>query len=252
MDKILDRLAKLKAMQLSEAAIGNEAAAQAFAAAVNKMLLEHELSEMDIPLAGQSPEDPMFSLRVDLDAYGIKRVKSRIGWQEALAHIVAKANLCKFLVIPGSNVLTFVGTKPHAIAAEFTYGILAAAANKMSLAARASYWYRNSQEPNFTSGNFRAAWLRGFINRVGERLAETKRAEVSATSNSGTAMVRLDTALVRVEAYVKATYGGKTTYSTKLGVGCREGQQAGRDAADRMHLGKGLGASQQQKGLVGR
>lgn len=243
-EKVLDKLAKLVASREGEAALGNSAAAEAFAEAINSMLLRHELSMEDVPLAG-AKEEPIIEQFVDLDAYGIKQSRVRIGWQESLARIVAEAHLCKFLVTAGSNSIIMVGTKQHVAVAEYAYGVLAASANRMSKEARDAYWRENRDDADFESGNFRAAWLRGFIGRIADRFKEAKKAEVKAAVNmsSSTALMRLDDQLAKVAKHVGEKYKTKIR-SARLGSGCEAGYQAGRTAADKITLGqKGVGTN---------
>ena len=54
--RILDKLSKLRAAAEGEAALGNAAAAEAFASTINRMLLQHELSMEDIPQSGVNDE----------------------------------------------------------------------------------------------------------------------------------------------------------------------------------------------------
>jgi hypothetical protein len=244
-DKVLDKLAKLKAMAEGEAKLGNSAAAEAFASMINAMLLKHELSMEDIPVPG-APEEPIVEVSVGRDAHGIPRSRSRVAWQEALAHVVAPAHLCKFLVTSGSNRITFVGTRSNATVCEYAYGVLAAAADRMSVEARDKYWREHRNDPDFRSGNFRAAWLMGFILRIGERFAEARRREVEATGNTSTALIRLDQALVRAKGYVDERYKRKVSGTTWRG-GISVGHQAGRAAADRVQINKGL--EQKQRSL---
>jgi len=242
-DKVLDKLSKLKAMAEGEAKIGNAAAAEAFAEAINRLLLQHELSATDIPTRAAA-EEPIVELRVDLSAFGVKRTGVRVGWQEALARVVADAHLCKFLVTRGSNTITFVGTHAHVAVAEYAFGVLTSSADRMSMAARVQWWKDSCGGQHLASGNFRAAWLTGFIERIAERFAEARRSEVRATGNTSTALIRLEGALVRAQAYVDDKFGKKTIHSAKLGVGSWEGRKAGRAAADKIQLGqKGVGTS---------
>lgn len=249
-DKILDKLAKLKAARDGEAQIGNSKAAEAFAEAINRLLLQHELSEADIPMPG-APEEPIVELLADLRAHGIKFSKVRIGWQEALARVVARAHLCKFLVTPGTNYVTFVGTKAHAEVARYAYGVLASAADRMSNEARDEYWRLHRNDPDFRSGNYRAAWLHGFIERISERFQEALKHEAAATGSSSTALIRLQGALVRAEAYVKERYSHKAS-ATHMQTGISKGREEGRRAADAMRLGqRGVEAGGARKGLKG-
>lgn len=154
---------------------------------------------------------------------------------------MAPAHLCKVIVSRGSNCITFVGTKSHVTVAEYAYGVLAAAADRMSKEARDAYWRRHRDDPDFESGNFRAAWLNGFIGRIDERFAEARRAEVAAASqhgtNSSTALIRLDQALVRAKNYVDEKYK-KTIPGASMSSGCLQGLIEGRKAADAVKLGQ--------------
>jgi hypothetical protein len=246
-DKILDKLSKLKASAEGETAIGNSAAAEAFASAINRLLLQHELSEADIPIGGVRDE-PIVEQFVDLKAYGIKQSRVRIGWQEALARVVAPAHLCKFLVLCGSNWITFVGTKQHVTAAEYAYGVLCAAADRMSFAAREQWWRDECGGQHLESNGFRGAWLTGFVQRINERFKEARKVEVAATGNATQALMKLDSALVRAQKHVDERYKSRTP-AASMGGANRQGYEAGRKAADAMKLGqKGVGSST-RKGL---
>lgn len=243
-DKILDKLSKLKAMQESEAAIGNAAAAEAFASMINTMLLKHNLSMSEVPQGGIAKEEDIVEVPANLAAYGIKMVNTRIGWQEQLARIVAKAHLCKFLVAKGTNKVWFVGTQSNATVAEYAYGVLARAADTMSMAAREQWWKNECGGKHLRSGNYRAAWLHGFIERIAERFADAQRREVQATGNASTALIVLNRALVRAEDYVEAKFKGKKPLqSASMSTGNWDGRAAGRAAADKVQLNKGLNAN---------
>lgn len=235
-DKILDKLSKLKAAQEGEAKLGNAAAAEAFAEMINRMLIQHELSAVDIPVGGVK-DDPIVELLVDSKVHGIKFSSRRIGWQEALARIVGEAHLCKFLVRTGTNYITFVGTKSHATVAEYAYGVLVASADRMSIEARAEWWRTECGGKHLESGNFRAAWINGFVGRIAERFRDARMAEVKAATDSSTALVRLSNALTRAQEHIKAKHKGKAA-STQMASGCYEGRMAGRAAADRVALGR--------------
>lgn len=246
-DKIFDKLSKLKASAEGEAKLGNSEAAEAFASAINRLLLQHELSEADIPIGGVKDE-PIVEQFVDLKSYGIKSTSVRIGWQEALARVVAPAHLCKFLVHSGSNCITFVGTLQHVTAAEYAYGVLCAAADRMSFAARELWWKEACGGKHLESNGFRGAWLTGFVQRINERFKEARRAEVAASQmSSSTALMRLEGALVRAQAHIDEKYKRKIK-TAKMGGENSEGYRAGRAAADAMKLGqKGVEGSERKR-----
>ena len=247
-DKVLDKLAKLRAARDGEAQLGNTAAAEAFAGMINTLLLKHELSELDIPL--NVVEDPIIELMVDQRAHGIKFSGVRVGWQEVLAQIVAKAHMCKILVHPRTNFITLVGTKTNTTVAEYAYGVLVTAADKMANRARQTYWNEHRNDPDFESGNYRQAWLTGFIQRIAERFEEARRQEVQASSNSSTALVRLNQQLVRAQAHIDEKYKKKAS-TVHLQTGLRSAKEAGRKAADDMAIGrKGVKGSGPVSGLL--
>lgn len=234
-DKLHDRLAKLRACRDGEAALGNTAAAEAFAAKLNQILMDHELNEEQIHIPDT---DEIIEVLFDGTAYGIPRTRQRIGWQESLARIVAKAHLCKFLVRSGSNLIWFVGTKTHTTVAEYAYGTLVPAAEK--IADYEYYEYRKlcrREKRGSDCQGYRAAWLTAFVQRIAERFEEIRRASIAAEV-TGTAMVRLDQALVRAQEFVNKKY---STSIQSLGPSRNyhaEGRAAGRAAADRMALGR--------------
>lgn len=246
-EKVLDKLAKLKKAAESEAHLGNTAAAEAFAEAINRLLIQHELSAQDIP-SGVQPDEPIIKLQFDHSTYGIKPVSTRVGWQEILAIIVAEAHLCKILVHTRSNHITFVGTHVHTVYAAHAYGVLVSAATRMSKEARDAYWREKRNDPNFIAGNYRAAWLTGFIGRIQQRLAAARAAEVQASGVAqSTALVRLDQALVRAQEFLdQGKY--KQSAPVHLQDGCYEGRVAGWKAADAIPLGqKGVETTGTQK-----
>lgn len=247
-EKVIDKLVKIQALRQSEAEMGNTAAAEAFAATINRMLLENELSPSDLDYARATDKDPVIEVLVDLAKYRIEKKKSRIAWQESLARVVAYGNLCTHLIRPGSNHIWFVGTKSHALVAEYAYGILVPAAEKMCT----TEYFRYYSHCRFQLGDlskthgFKAAWLDAFVGRIAERLKEAREAAVkqAATDVPGgqqTALVRLNGALVKVQKYIDNRFKGKKGVNG-LGASSRkahmDARNMGRAAADKMVIGR--------------
>lgn len=111
------------------------------------------------------------------------------------------------------------------------------------MAAREQWWKDECGGQHLKSGNYRASWLTGFIERIAERFEEARRVEVQASGNSSMALIRLDKALVRAADYVKEKYTRKGPAVIGLSGGSADGEAAGRAAADRMALNKGLTTS---------
>lgn len=250
--RILVKLAKLKQVQEGEAAIGNTEAAETFAATMNRLMMEYELSSQDIAAVGQaSVDEPIIELRADYDANGLRSKNKRSAWMESLASIVARANMCKILVAKGSNVVWFVGTKSHAQTAEYTFITLARAAIKMARAEELRFRYQVKKEDGNTrrAYGFTTSWLNGFIRRVDERLYSTRQEVVKAHAQEtgmdvSQALVCLNTPARRVEEYLNGRFRNRGGASSLRGRAAHNaaGREAGRAAADRISLNKGVGA----------
>jgi hypothetical protein len=244
-----------------EASIGNLEAAEAFAGAINRMLIEYELNPSDIDYARTTDNDPVVEIRVDMQAHGIEKKRTRIAWQESLARIVAKSHLCTFLIQPGSNTIIFVGTKSHATVAEYAYGIMVPAVAKMACydyhKAQAAYAKRGE---NHLIAGFSASWHLAFLSRVMERFDAARAAAVQAAvadvpGAESQALIRLDGALVKVRKYIDDKFCSRRSASalnSMRGGDHVAGRTAGRAAADRMVIGRrGVTGGSSQKVLGG-
>lgn len=245
--KVIDRLVKMQASRDSEAQLGNTAAAEAFAAAINRMLIEHELQPSDLDYARATDSDPVIEVEVNLSTYNIPLKKTRIAWQETLAGIVANAHLCKFLLLTGSNRIIFVGTKSHATVAEYAFGTLVHAA--IHLSNEAYHQYGLESIPEFgkwkaKEPGFREAWLAAFCQRIRERMDEARKvavaqAEADVPGGSSTALIRLNGALLKAKQYIDDKYSkGKASALSSFGGRNEAGRERGRAAADSMAIGR--------------
>lgn len=249
-ERVLRKLVKMQQVRDGEAALGNAAAAEAFAAAINRMLIEHELHPSDVDYARAADDDPVIEVPVDLAQYDIERKRQRVAWQEHLARTVARAHLCTFLVLRGSNKIWFVGTRSHAVVAEYAYGTMARAAAVLCRQAYHEYGLacaKQAGRSGWMAGapGFCEAWLSSFITRIAQRLDEARQAavaEVAADMPGGTevALMRLDGALTKARTYVDNKFKGKGIGA--LGGAWRRGNDAGaaagRAAADSMAIGR--------------
>lgn len=256
--KILDKLVKLQAAAEGEARIGNEEAAQAFAATINRMLLEYEIRPQDLDAERSRDNDPIVEIEVNWRAHmrpgdnprKFEPGHARIAWQEVLAGVVADANLCKFLIQSNSDRIWFVGTEAHATVAEYLFATLVFAAYDMAKVETAKHTRKCKQlgEPWRIPG-FRDSYLSGFISRMHERL---KKEQNDVVAGSSTALVRLDQARAKVQTYMNdkfANRGGKLKGLTVMGRN-PEGLAAGRAAADRLQLMKGVKSGPTSKGQL--
>jgi hypothetical protein len=257
--KVINKLLKLQKAREGEAQLGNEAAAEAFAGMINKMLVEYELNPSDLDYARATDHDPVIEVTVDIRRYGITPKKTRIAWEESLARVVSKAHLCSFLIRPGSNHIVFVGTKSHAVVAEYAYGTLVPATALMARRAYVNWEYKcrhmNPPQPHLSAG-YKEAWLAAFVQRIEERFNESRRVAVAeAPGGPQTGLMRLDGALVKVRKYIDDKFTGKRSYAQVLNGGSLrnvQGRSDGRSAADQMVLGRrGVNAAAGPRGLLG-
>jgi len=267
-EKVLRRLVKMQACRDSEAKLGNEHAAEAFAASVNRMMIENELKPSDLDYQRAKMDDPVIQVLVDQGKHGLSRSLKRIAWQESLARVVAKAHLCTFLIRQRSNDIWFVGTRSHATVAEYVYAILAREADKLADREYMKY-YRQSKEQGDVrrARGFRAAWLDAFVGRVRERLDAERTAAVqeavareSATGaepppgTTPVALMRINNALVKVQEYMDHKFKRKARHAPALNGGRTwhsDGRAWGRAAADRMPIGrKGVESGTSPRGFL--
>lgn len=286
-EKVIDRLVKMQAQRddaRSRAKNGEafdakeaEKEAEAFAAAINRMMIEHELNPSDLDYARANANDPVIEMRVDLQRYRIKTTRTRVAWQESLARIVAKNHLCTFLLRSGSNDIWFVGTTSHATVAEYVYGMLVPAAFKMSEQARRDFRNECRRKCNYTKMDgfpeaygFREAWLDAFVCRISERLEEVRKQAVADAEKrhadlvaqgladvipgaESVALVRLSGALAKVTRYIDNKFKARKGASS-LSARYRSnaaGREAGRAAADKMPIGCKVVSSAATRGLIG-
>lgn len=242
-EKVIARLVKMQASRDGEAKLGNSAAAEAFAEAINRMLLDHELSPSDLDYARAADNDPVIEIYVNRVVYKIEEKQTRVAWQESLARIVAKAHLCTFLVSPGSNNIIFVGTKSHVTVAEYVYGTLVPVAAALGLREYRTFRYECLKRDGHkrAANGFLEAWLSAFLARIEERFTEARQAAVTAApEGTSVALVRLSGALRKVDQYIDNKFKRKRSASPldRLRVRNAEGAARGRAAADRMTIGR--------------
>src|SRR4051812_44988051 len=119
MDKLVDRIKKMHAKAESAKQLGNEAEAFAFASAVQKLLLKHNLEMTDVEAALAAKEDPVKAHYFYPETFGLPKRRSRVQWSELLARIVADAHMCGILPVRASNEFMIIGTRQNRQACEF-------------------------------------------------------------------------------------------------------------------------------------
>ncbi len=255
-EKILEKLAKIKAHADSAEKIGSTEEAQTFAEMLQRLLLKHNLDMSDIEFAKHEVDEPVEKFSIDWEQYGLKTKKQRIDWEERLASIVADAHFCRILVSEHSNRIWLVGRKSNAAVAEYLIVTLRRAAKKIAYLALAEYqrdlknksqclicglnkdhhvWESHEfQREKITDHHgFKASFLAAFVNRIAERLKETRESVV--TSNC-TALVRINKDEAAVRDFMSQNYIGHAKMIRSRSGSNSEGFLRGRQAADAVNL----------------
>lgn len=109
--KIIDKIQKLLRHAESARQIGNIAEAEAFAAHVQTLLIQHKLDIATVERTMLDLEDPIEHRFVEGDEFGQRSKKRREGWTEGLACVIAENHFCRMAVTPNSNAITFFGRR---------------------------------------------------------------------------------------------------------------------------------------------
>lgn len=244
--KILDKLTKIKAHMESASKIGNEAEAQAFAAAMQRIMMEHEISMTDIETADRDESEPVGEHFINYAKHGEKVLGARVHWRESLASIIAQAHFCRILVHLGSSRITLVGRQSDCEIAEYMIITLTRLLEKMSKNEWRKEWRKldghtsdfANRDARIQLSGFDTAYREAFIIRLRQRY-ETERVQVQQDHSSSTALVRIDKRATEAQAFIDDKFGKKSK-AKGLSRGRTSnalGWQRGTEAANRLDLG---------------
>lgn len=261
--KAIDRAAKIFALMQSEQTYGNEAAVLNFGAALQRLMLEHDIEEADIE-AHQSAgttraSEPLVEQPINRYTLGVGESGKRNAALEDLALFVGKAHLCKILLRPGSNWLAFVGTESHIKVAELVLGVMWKSLQKM-----AKQGYRQAKQDGADLRNYNGTFKRSFVWRLAARYEQEQRdiiteqdiaqsmREREARGGAGadvelgdypapaqsTALAVVNRELERVGSYIREHYGKSNARSIGNGYssGNSRASSDGSAAANRVPL----------------
>ncbi len=246
-EKIIDKIAKLKAHAESAEKIGSEAEAQAFAEMMQRLLLKHKLSLTDIQFAKLEQDEPVqeFAFSWQGLTYNgpLDNRNHRVAWTETLANIVARAHFCRILVFEKSARITIVGRKSDVAVAEFMIITLARAASKISFTEARRY----KKAAGFSSRGFRESFLASFVQRIAERFEEERQRQEGAGQY---ALIRFNSADQAVRDFMTNTLhtkkAGMVKYKrTDHTAGWERGQQVANEVNLRSNAVDGGQANKQ-------
>jgi hypothetical protein len=199
---VIDKISKLRAQAESEGAMGNENAAMAFGAAVQRLMLEYEVEqhEVDAASAAKDAPEPVIEKEVDLASLGIGRSTKRNAALEDLVNFVGKAHLCKWLLRTRSNWLALVGTPSHVAVAELVIGTMWRSMNKL-----AAQGLRDAKRDGESIANYTRTFRQAFTHRLAIRYEDEQRAMQNET------MKFTKTPDTTEDGFVAAQYDGEST-----------------------------------------
>lgn len=257
-DRIVEKLRRIKAHMESARKIGSDAEAEAFAAMMQRMMLEHEISMTDIEVANRDAQEPVDMHWIDYSKYGKKDqpTGARVRWREQLAMIIADAHFCRILVTLGSSRITLVGRKADCEIAEWMIVTMTRMVHEMALKEWWKEWRRLGGAKSYEDNRrvreglkgFRPSYQNAFINRLQHRyheeLERMRREHTPHPSWGGdatsTALVRINNKALAVQDYMTKHYGDKKSKAGRLtrdsNAAHEEGWRKGTEAADRVNL----------------
>ena len=229
LNRVIEKLRKIKAHSESAEKIGSIDEAETFAAMFQQLLLKHKLETTDIEFEEEEKDEPVDQHVVDWQELRFGKQSKRVAWIERLARIISRAYFCRFLVTSRSARITLVGRKTDTEVAEYMLVTLVRIAERL---VRKEYSAFRKEHPHGETKGFNRSFMIAFANRLSERYDEERR---SATTES-TALVRINRAESAVKDYMKQY--------TRLGAGIgprgdggnQEGFLRGHKVADSLNL----------------
>lgn len=249
-ERLLEKLAKIKAMAEGAKAIGSEAEAQAFADMLNDLLVKHKIEMSDVEFANLEREEPVerepwaetnARTKTLIDA-GVRHRKNRVLWMERLAGVIARAHCCQTIVYSGSSTISLVGRRSDRAVADYMIVTLTRAAQDLAKHQLQKYrWevYKRDGHCRAAQG-FHAAFLQAFVMRLMERFDDRRRQREQAEGSTCTALVRIDKEQKAVDDFIKAAKEAKTLHNAaglrRVAEHHGEGIKRGRASADAVSL----------------
>lgn len=263
-EKIIEKLAKIKAHADSAKAIGNEEEAKAFAAMLQNLLLKHKLEMTDVEYAAEMKDEPIVEKwpdtewsyeshrRIYKDFPDVEVVNRRREWAEMLANIIADAYSSRIMVVKGRSIIIFVGHKSNVAICEYLFLTMLRVAEKLSANAAKTYRaeYRAQYGAGDTPKGYRESWLMGFCMRISQRMKEERDA-FGAKPGQSTALVRVNKEALAVKSYMDKYQGKKAASLNQQKHHNPDGYADGKRAANDINIrGNAVNAGQPNKQLA--
>lgn len=205
-ERIIEKIAKLKAHAESAQSIGNSEEAAAFAAAMQRLMDNYNLNMTEVELHNLNQTDPVVEVMYDAERwskFGFKECNHRQSWSELLGGVVAQGYHCKVLLYRG-NRLSFIGRRSDAEIAEYLFLTLRRLAIQLVQRARTVHMIKAVDSGNYADmmKNFKSSFLLGFVMAISTRLREQQAQTLSEHKDNPGALVRLNSADGEVAKYL--------------------------------------------------
>jgi hypothetical protein len=252
------KVAKIRELAASEAGLGNESAVMSFGTTMQRLMLQHDISDAELDEHGnqQKQDEPVIEHAMYLRSFGLAGTKSNSAL-DSLASCVAKAHLCRIIYrrdgsIEGRGYFpVFIGTQAHCEVAELVLRAL-----WKSLGRLASEGQRKAKREGADLRSYTTSFKQSFVWRLQERydaerrdvLAAANRAQAvreAALRNDGTelgeapelrepsqALMVVERHIERAKSYLDAKYGKLTSRRTGYSGGNSRGSADGTSAAN--------------------
>jgi len=197
-DRWLARVAKLLNMAAGAKAVGNQHEAEAFAAKVQELLVEHALSMTEVEAAQSAADDPIDETRTAPLRNGRVEYRSALEWQRMLAEAIVHSYGGHLLTLYGSSALIFVGRASTRPVMVYVYETLVTVARRLMRRAR-----KEAREQGVWQSGYDGSYMVGFARAIRERLLAERRAmedRVHAQAKAERRDDAVSTALVRIGA----------------------------------------------------
>lgn len=251
-DSLIETIMALKLMAQQAT---NPHEAERAAAQVTRLLLKHNLSEMEVEVAAEKAVDDMVHYKAEFQTNkGDPQPYVRIPfWKRRLAGSVATACLCRFVFTNGQKnhwsgkitpgIMHFLGRRSNVEVAKFLYKYLETSIYWLS----EDEWKSMKKAGSERKGkSFWDDWYEGCVRRVDEKLSDEYK-QFQETSSSSTALV-----LVRrkeVDQYVKEIFPVLRSTRGRY-VGNLDAHQRGYKAGGKISIRKGVEKSDSSSGLL--
>lgn len=234
-ESILDRIKKLKTMQDSAQEIGSTAEAAAFAAKVQKLLLEHKIEMFEVENFSTEDDIQIDREEFDVSGAGLKRSKRVSYWFSALAHDVCFYNGCRSVSMIGDNNITILGTKESRQVVSYILSVLARFGKETcdKEYVKAFHLAKRNNDVKFVRG-FNKAFLTAYVHTIRDRLHKAQQAQLEAVGDRGLIVVNAEKQAVQLfldgmDTVTKET--PRTAADDYNAIGARAGEQAGNSVS---------------------